>query len=289
MGLRDILIGSEEKTIWAWNRNGTVLAGFPLTTSDAMRGVPQATDLDKDGKVDLVAAGWDKSVYVWKFNTTWNAANAPWPRFHANLHNNGRIGFSVPTPVMGTKFAFTVADDRINLEWFVPVEAGGRFSVERAEVANGLAGAFTRIARSVDATNDGRVQLSDGHVEMGNRYVYRLSNDAGVVNETNSVYVPVSRADLGQNYPNPFNPTTKIEYWVPEAVRTGERASVNVIVYDVSGARVRTLVSGPKAAGHYVAQWDGRNDRGNVVGSGIYFYRMTTAGFASTRKMVLLK
>jgi hypothetical protein len=124
---------------------------------------------------------------------------------------------------------------------------------------------------------------------MGNRYVYRLNNDAGVVSETNSVYVPVRRAALGQNYPNPFNPATKIEYWVPEGAKAGDKAGVNVIVYDVRGARVKTLVSGAKAAGHYVAQWDGRDDRGTPVSSGIYFYRMTTPGFATTRKMVLLK
>jgi hypothetical protein len=288
-GLRDILIGSEEKAIWAWNRNGTVLAGFPLTTSDAMRGVPQVCDLDKDGKVDLVAAGWDKTVYVWKFNTTWNAANAPWPRFHANLHNNGRLNFTVPTPVLGTKFDYRVASDRINLEWFVPAEAGSRFTVDRARVENGVTGAFVSIAKKLDAGLDGQVQLHDTNIEMGERYVYRLNGDTGVVNETNSVYVPVSRADLGQNYPNPFNPSTKIEYWVPESPRAGARSSVNVTVYDVSGARVKTLVSGPKTAGHYVAQWDGRDDRGTAVSSGIYFYRMTTAGFASTRKMVLLK
>jgi len=103
------------------------------------------------------------------------------------------------------------------------------------------------------------------------------------------VYVPVSRAQLGQNYPNPFNPSTRIEYWVPETPRAGERSNVTVTVYDVRGARVRALVSGPKAAGHYVAQWDGRDDHGTSVGSGIYFYRMATAGFVGTRKMVLLK
>jgi flagellar hook assembly protein FlgD len=52
---------------------------------------------------------------------------------------------------------------------------------------------------------------------------------------------------------------------------------------------VRTLVSGVRSAGRYVAQWDGRNDAGAPVGSGVYFYRMTTPGFASTRKMLLLK
>jgi hypothetical protein len=288
-GLRDILIGSEEKAIWAWNRNGAVIAGFPLTTNDAMRGVPMLCDLDKNGKVNLVAAGWDKSVYVWDFNSTWNAANAPWPRFHANTHNNGRLNYTVPTPVLGTKFNYTVADERIHLEWFVPAEAGSEFTIERARVEDGSTGTFARIAQKIGATHDGLVELSDATVEMGERYVYRLNGETGLVNETMSLYVPVSRAALGQNYPNPFNPATKIEYWVPEGLKASQRSDVNVTVYDVRGARVRTLVSGSKSAGHYVAQWDGRDERGTPVSSGIYFYRMTVAGFSGTRKMVLLK
>jgi len=288
-GLRDVLIGSEEKTLWAWNRNGTLLAGFPLTTSDAMRSVPTIADVDQDGKVDIVASGWDKNLYVWHFNTTWNPANAPWPRFHANLHNNGRLNFVVPTPVLGTKFNYTVAGDRIHLEWFVPAEAGREFAIERAVVEEGKTGAFTRIVRNVDASADGRVRASDAGVEMGGRYVYRLTGETGVVNETMGLYVPVSRAQLGQNYPNPFNPSTKIEYWVPEGARPGDRASVSVVVFDVRGARVKTLVSGNRTAGHYVAQWDGRDEAGNPVSSGIYFYRMATPGFTGTHKMVLLK
>jgi hypothetical protein len=288
-GSPDIVIGDESHYIRAFNVSGQPLAGFPLFTDDSMRGVPQAADVDGDGKVDLVAASWDKNVYVWDFPSTWNAANAPWPRFHANLHNNGRVGFVVPTPVLGTKFSFTVAQDRVHLEWFVPAEAGHEFSVERAVVEDGVTGVFAPIARKVDATLDGRVQLSDANVEMGSRYVYRLSGETGLVSETSGVYVPVSRAALGQNYPNPFNPSTKIEYWVPEVAKAGERMAVNVTVYDVRGARVRTLVSGGRSAGHYVAQWDGRDDRGAPVSSGIYFYRMTTAGFSAVRKMVLLK
>jgi flagellar hook assembly protein FlgD len=52
---------------------------------------------------------------------------------------------------------------------------------------------------------------------------------------------------------------------------------------------VKTLVSGTKSAGHYVAQWDGHDDSGNPVSSGVYFYRMTSGNFAAVRKMVLLK
>jgi hypothetical protein len=287
-GLRDVLIGSELKTIWAWNRNGVVIAGFPLATDDAMRGVPTLTDVDQDGGVDLVAAGWDKNVYVWDFMGTWNAANAPWPRFHANLHNNGRLGFVVPTPVQGARFSFTVAEKGIDLEWYVPAEAGRVFDVERAELAGDATGVFHRVARGVGAGADGRVVVSDRHVEMGEKYVYRLTGDTGLVHETSGLYVPVSRAALGQNHPNPFNPVTTIEYWVPEAVRGG-KAGVNLVVYDVRGAKVRTLVSGPRSAGKHIAQWDGRNDTGSPAGSGVYFYRMTTGTFSDVRKMVLLK
>ncbi|MEE9271085.1 MAG: FlgD immunoglobulin-like domain containing protein, partial [Candidatus Krumholzibacteria bacterium] len=59
--------------------------------------------------------------------------------------------------------------------------------------------------------------------------------------------------------------------------------------YDVTGARVRTLVNGQKSAGRFVALWDGRNDHGNPVGSGVYFYRLRMPGFTDTKKMMLLK
>ncbi|MCI0452409.1 MAG: T9SS type A sorting domain-containing protein, partial [Candidatus Latescibacteria bacterium] len=88
--------------------------------------------------------------------------------------------------------------------------------------------------------------------------------------------------------PNPFNPTTRIEYRLPET-GPGGKTDVSLVVYDVRGAKVRVLLSGPQAAGKHVAEWDGRNDAGSPVGSGVYFYRMTTPGFSDVRKMVLLK
>jgi flagellar hook assembly protein FlgD len=65
---------------------------------------------------------------------------------------------------------------------------------------------------------------------------------------------------------------------------------VTISVYDVTGALVRTLVDTHRAPGRYTAQWNGVDNRGNTVGSGVYFYRMTAAGYQSqTRQMVLLK
>jgi flagellar hook assembly protein FlgD len=90
---------------------------------------------------------------------------------------------------------------------------------------------------------------------------------------------------LSQNYPNPFNPTTRIEYYVPE----GGVRRVVLAIYDVTGARVRTLVDAVVPGGKYSAAWNGRNDQGQVVGSGVYFYRLVQKDFTQTRKMLLLK
>lgn len=88
---------------------------------------------------------------------------------------------------------------------------------------------------------------------------------------------------LEGNYPNPFNPNTVIRYSLRNATE------VRLAVYDVRGALVRTLVSGFQDAGKYRIDWDGTNDRGGRVSSGVYFYRIKTPEFTDTRKMVLLR
>ncbi len=287
-GVLDVVLGDESQFIRAWSTSGQLLAGFPLATGDAMRGVPTVGDVDQDGTVDLVAGGWDKSVYIWDFAGTWNPATAPWPRFRANLHNNGRLNFVVPTPVGGVSFSFARVSRGVELQWIVPEEAGGTFTVSRSVGSSGHAGAFATVSRSMLVSPDGMVRWVDTTVEEGETYVYRLEGEGGLVHETSGVYVPVSRATLGQNYPNPFNPTTRIEYRLPET-GPGGKARVSLIVYDVRGAKVRELVNGTQPAGKHVVDWDGRNDAGQTVGSGVYFYRMTSGAFSDVRKMVLLK
>jgi hypothetical protein len=88
---------------------------------------------------------------------------------------------------------------------------------------------------------------------------------------------------LYQNYPNPFNPTTVIEYELPV------EAHVNLVIYDVLGRKIRTLVSGMQPAGYAEVRWNGTDDWGNKVGTGIYFYRIETGIFSKTHKMVFLK
>jgi hypothetical protein len=90
---------------------------------------------------------------------------------------------------------------------------------------------------------------------------------------------------LAQNAPNPFNPSTTIQFSVPE----GKAGTVSLKVYDVRGRLVRSLVDATKDAGTYTVFWDGTNENGQKVSSGVYFYRMTAGSFTQTRKMVMLK
>jgi spore coat protein A len=96
------------------------------------------------------------------------------------------------------------------------------------------------------------------------------------------VQAPAGTA-LGQNYPNPFTPATQIRFQMSAA------GHAEVAVYDVKGRLVKRLVSQSFDAGAHILDWDGRDDSGNLLSSGIYFYQLTAGSFTETRQMVLVR
>jgi len=93
---------------------------------------------------------------------------------------------------------------------------------------------------------------------------------------------PTTTALLG-NYPNPFNPSTTFRYGLAEPQQ------VSLRIYNTLGQLVRTVVNDFQAEGYHEAVWDGRNETGSTVASGIYVYRMTAGSLVETRKMLLMK
>jgi hypothetical protein len=96
------------------------------------------------------------------------------------------------------------------------------------------------------------------------------------------------RTLLLANYPNPFNPET----WIP--FKLSESANVTIQIYSVTGKLIRTIALGQKPAGEYIlsnqaAYWDGKDDAGEQVASGVYFYSLKADNYTETRKMFLLK
>ncbi|MBN1398443.1 MAG: T9SS type A sorting domain-containing protein [Bacteroidetes bacterium] len=119
------------------------------------------------------------------------------------------------------------------------------------------------------------------YTPLGYPHPLRTSNPTSVKKQ--SVENP-SNYKLHQNYPNPFNPNTVISYLLKV------RSEVKLVIYDILGREVITLVNGQKPAGTYTVQWDGTNSAGQQVVSGIYFYRLKTGGgFVSANKMLMLK
>jgi flagellar hook assembly protein FlgD len=88
---------------------------------------------------------------------------------------------------------------------------------------------------------------------------------------------------LDQNRPNPFNPTTTISYTIPE------KANVSLKIYNNVGQLVKTLIDDTQEAGTMSVVWDGKDDRGQTVSSGLYYYRLVSGNFVASRKMLVLK
>jgi len=137
---------------------------------------------------------------------------------------------------------------------------------------------------------------TDLDLSVGQTYYYQVvavdasGNKSGGSNVINTTIVSVDEAEtlptvyaLSQNYPNPFNPTTTIAFALPEA------ADVNLVIYNILGQKVRTLVNGHMPAGYITTSWDGLDQNGRDVSSGTYIYRLEAAGHTFTRKMVFMK
>jgi len=286
-GVQDVIIGDEAKFIYAFDINGASVPGFPITTFDAVRATPFLTDVDKDGDLDMVVHSWDQNIYVYDLAAPYDPNLAQWPTLQGNVNRNGCHNYLVPTAVENATFTFRVRGDAINLMWLIPAVESSSYDLDRAQISAGETSEYVRVANGLPVDAAGFVTFNDGGVEQGRTYIYRLTRPDGEGEPilSQEIYVPVSRAGLGQNFPNPFNPTTRIAYWVPE----GGKRDVQLLIYDVSGARVRTLVNESKRGGRYEVQWNGRDDAGNQVASGVYFYRLSQPGYAATKKMVLLK
>jgi hypothetical protein len=114
-------------------------------------------------------------------------------------------------------------------------------------------------------------------------YKVIMGTDEYAAKESNGIPLqPVSYA-LEQNYPNPFNPSTTIRYSL------AKKSDVALEIYNTLGQRVRTLFSGAQTTGEYEIIWDGTNDNGGHVASGVYFYRLRTGEFNAVRKLVMIR
>ena len=113
--------------------------------------------------------------------------------------------------------------------------------------------------------------------DSGNKDLGYTMEEGPVVLDTPTRYA------ISANYPNPFKPSTKIDFALPESQH------VQIMIFSIDGRRVATLKNESMSAGRYTATWMGKDDQGEPVGSGIYFYRIQAGDFSRIQKMTLLK
>ena len=152
--------------------------------------------------------------------------------------------------------------------------------------------------------------LQNMPIEAGSGSIVRFPLKLADTTDVDSVYAIISAADttfdialrvpltlkqsiypsafrLLQNYPNPFNAETKIEFEVPDV--EGRFVRTLVQVFNLLGEKVKTLARGEHASGHYTATWDGTDDQGIKVPSGVYFYRLVSKDYVTAKKMIMIK
>lgn len=179
----------------------------------------------------------------------------------------------------------------MNISWstFTETENIG-FHIFRSESEHGQ---YEQISQALipgagNSENEKNYKYVDDTTIAGNTYYYRLADYS--LKGGNRKHKPVkvfvelpSEYSLKQNYPNPFNPETKISFSLKE---TGK---VLLNIYNLQGQRVKTLINQQSQAGFHVVKWNGTNDLGIQVPSGVYLCKIQVNDFVQTRKMMFTK
>ena len=190
-------------------------------------------------------------------------------------------GVSVSS-VAAVSGAFVYATDgNGNVEGFGITDGNGNYTI--TGVAQGTFNVFADVPgyNSTGTSSASTKYNSDGTTTAG-------SANLSVVPETPlSVRTPSkvqpTSYSLEQNYPNPFNPTTQIAFSIVQTER------INISIFNILGQKVATLVDGEMGSGAHIVMWNGRNENGELLPSGVYFYRLSTPNFTAVKKMLLLK
>ncbi len=198
---------------------------------------------------------------------------------------DGTLNSTVPVEL--ASFSARVSGNTVALKWLTVSETNNfGFDVERSLDAETFA-KIGFVQGHGTTTTEQRYEFIDEDVQAGKRY-YRLKqiDVDGAFEYSSTLEVDISAPKsfvLAQNYPNPFNPATAIQFSVPVA------SEVNITVYDALGRAIRELVNETYAPGTHSITWDGRDNSGERVASGVYFYAVKAGTFHATRKMILLQ
>jgi len=281
--------------------SGTNFSGTTITINHNLGFVPeQIAYRIEPGTWNILTAG-SQGVDLW--NDTSVTFNLP------STKSAGDLGIVFPQqegqtlPVTLSNFAAVVTSENfVNIAWLAETETNhSGYNIFRNE-AKDLENAIKINAQLIDQGTAAGTQISyfytDFEVYTNQVYYYWLESIA--LDGTNEFYGPltVTIGDPTQEplppvvpmvtklynaFPNPFNPNTNIRYSLKEA------GKVKIEIYNMKGQKIKSYNQEHSSPGYYQISWDGRDENGRNVASGIYLYRLTTANYTSAKKMVLAK
>jgi hypothetical protein len=228
-------------------------------------GGPEMVNIDLQREAD---GPWERLAFAVAADTspwTWNVGGDPGP--YARI----RVSDAFAANVFGLSGIFVVSR---NLDWVQPSVFGGEVP----------AGQVQDVAVTLDATGLLEGQLYEANLIIESNGGAPLTVPVALtVSGLSGVSELPGVVTLLGNHPNPFNPSTSIRFSLPS------EQNVDLKVYSARGRLVRSLLQGAQPAGLHHTVWTGRDDRGQIVASGVYFYRLETEEGSFTGKMVLAK
>lgn len=302
-----LLKGTTGEIMWQNGTGGNIL------------GINEIGDIDGDGLPDMGTCSLNNMVHVWQsryghqlFSFAFGGGSNSTAAEHITkmddidgngsfeftaASRNGRVvtfsgGSAMNIPVEMISFSSAVAGKNVRLNWTIVTEINNRgFEVQRKMSGERIDGSEWSILGFVDGRGTVAAPFQYTYEDKNlieGIYIYRLKQ---IDFDGSFEYSQEIQAEVGlpitfsleQNYPNPFNPATKIRYSVPTAV------NVKLVVYNLLGEQITTLVNQFNEPGFYTIEWNGTNNFGLSVPSGIYFYRIEAGDYLNVKKMIMLK
>jgi len=247
-----VLSGVPSDFVYAWDKNGTALTGFPIGPVNAVNSQVVLADIDGDNSTELIFDDNTQTANIGKF-LVYNHDGT----FNRNIETSGTTFFTTPC--------------------ITDIDRNGIMDI----IGAGVLGTAPSQQTNVYLWNSGvaysalKVQTPMWQYNARHNGVY---NNGDIVKVTEGTIETPKEYRLLQNYPNPFNPTTRIVYKI---AKTGY---VKISLFNVLGKEVLIMAEGQKQAGTYEYTLNAE-----MLNTGVYFYRMEINGFTSTKKMLLLK
>ena len=285
----EIAAGNDNGNLYVLHHDATIMAEFD--TGDDIRGGITVADLDGNGSLELLFTGYDDHVHVWDPVT--NTELAGWPvdigsnsltgPVAADLDNDGDLEVVTSTKsgnihafhhdgIPLTQFPFTVAGNVESTPAIGDLDNDGDFE---------LIFGTTMGLQVIDVKSEAG-EVASWKLHRGNRHRSGYYGLTLAAVDPDEMITPLA-FHVSRNYPNPFNPITTFR------VTAAEQSKLEVSVYDVSGRLVNRLINDNMNAGIHTVQWDGRNQGGYFVPTGVYFLQVISGENQHMQKMALIK